>query len=118
MSFTVMKNRWTPRGILYRYEVINMAEAKVASVSKTVEYLNRAFQEATRGMPLAQRVTWVNPTERELEGKRHYDWQVEVAYMINTINGGPSYIVPKMVADCNRLIDEVKAHRSQKTTSR
>lgn len=103
-------------------------EAKVINVSKTVEYLNRAFQEACRGLPLAQVagnykekagvkrvVRWTDPTERELDAQRHHNWQVDMAYMINDIQRGPSYIVPKVIADCNKLIEDVRQYRSQKT---
>lgn len=101
-------------------------EAKVINVSKTVEYLNRVFQEACRGLPLAQVagnfnakagkvVRWENPSDREVEGERHLQWQVDMAHMINDIQRSPGYFVPKIVADCNKLIEDVKAYRTQKS---
>jgi len=85
--------------------------SKSSSVNKTQEYLNRAFQDATRGLPLAQRVLWKNPTPRELEGAQHYQWQVEMAHLYNEMSFNPPYMIPKLVADCNKLIDDIKQHR-------
>jgi hypothetical protein len=87
-------------------------EVKVVNSGKTIEYLSRAFQGATRGFPVAQRVQWENPTTREKDGERLMKWQTEMAYMVNNIQRGPSYIVPKTVADCNKLIEEIREYSS------
>jgi hypothetical protein len=91
-------------------------EVRVVNVSKTVDYLNRSFQEASRGLPLAQLARWKDPSARELEGERHYKYQVEMAYFIDNIKRGPSYMVPKLISDCNRLIEDVKSEKEQKST--
>jgi hypothetical protein len=88
-----------------------MSENITHGVSKTIDYLNRAFQEVTRGLPLAQRILWENPTDREVEGLQHYKWQKDFAYMMDDIQRGAPYIVPKMVADCNKLIESIKVVR-------
>lgn len=85
--------------------------SKTSSISKTQEYLSRAFQDVTRGMPLAQRVLWNNPTPKELEGAQHYKWQVEMAHLCHEMNFNPPYMIPKLVADCNKLIDDIKQAR-------
>lgn len=91
-------------------------EVRVVNVHKTVDYLNRSFQEASRGLPLAQLARWKDPSARELEGERHYNYQVEMAYFIDNIKRGPSYMVPKLISDCNRLIEDVKSEKEQKST--
>lgn len=86
-------------------------EKAVPNTFKTLEYLNRAFQEVTRGMPLAQKIRWVDPSDREVEGQHHYEWQVNMAHFVNEIINSPQYLTPKLVADCNKMIDDIKVHR-------
>lgn len=87
------------------------ADKPVPNTSKTLEYLNRSFQENTRGLPLAQKIRWADPFDREVEGQKHYEWQVNMAYFVNEIANSPQYLIPKLVADCNKMIDDIKAYR-------
>ena len=88
------------------------AEKPAHSTHKTQEYLNRAFQESTRGLPMAQVIRWKDPTDREIEGQRHYKWQVDMAYFLHDIANSPQYAAPKLVADCNKLIADIKTYRA------
>ena len=81
------------------------------NISKTLDYLNRSFQIATRGLPLAQKIRWENPTAREQEGERHYNWQADFAYLLREIGVSPAYFFPKLVTDANQLIEEISKAR-------
>lgn len=99
-------------------------ENKPINITKTVEYLNRTFQEACKGLAVAQKtanfntktneyVSWKTVSEREKESQQHYDWQVEMAYLIDEIQRGPTYIVAKLIADANKLIETVQQYKKQ-----
>jgi hypothetical protein len=78
----------------------------VLDVKQIVDFLNHAFRQATQGMGKATRSK--DGTKTAL-----YDLQVEFSYMIREITSGPTYIVPKIVTECNELIakaGELKAH--------
>ena len=87
------------------------SDKPVPNTTKTLEYLRRSFQEAVRGLPLAQAIRWKDPTDRELEGEKHYNWQVNMAYFEHEITNSPPYIITKLVAECNSMIDGIKAYR-------
>jgi hypothetical protein len=71
-------------------------ESKIINRDQVVKYLNHAFSRAT------QRFGSKNVVGTEL-----YNHQVNYCYLINEIKLGPSYMVPKIIAEANRLIDGI-----------
>ena len=49
------------------------------------------------------------------KGTKLYAYQVEFCYFIDEIQRGPTYIVPKVIADCNDFINKIV--ESSKTTT-
>lgn len=80
----------------------------VLDIKQIVDFLNHAFRQATQGMGKATR-------SKDGVKSQMYVWQTEFSYMIDDITRGPTYIVPKIVTDCNELIaklNELKAQAS------
>ncbi len=84
-----------------------MADQKQIDTSQVVRYLSHAFSKATQGKGKAIRA--INPETNKVERTPLYMWQVEFCYMIDLIQRGPSYIVPKVIADANDLIERINA---------
>ena len=71
-------------------------EDKKIDVNQVVSYLNHAFTNAIRGRG-----------SNNTKGTKLYEYQTEFCYLINEIQRGPSYIVPKIIQDANELIDTI-----------
>ena len=69
---------------------------------RVIRHLTRNFQEATRNMGKAVR------------GTELYKYQVEMAHMIDEIQRGPVYLMPKIIADANELIAELQLKKRAK----
>lgn len=100
----------------------NKDRDKEINIEQVVRYLTNAFSKATHGMGRATRhyVTqnWkrdndghftvaVPLTTPHIEQTKLYGIQVNFAYMINDIQTGPKYLIPKVISDCNRMIDSI-----------
>lgn len=79
--------------------------------NQVVTYLNHAFDRAM------QRVAPVlgtkahapqEPTGTIPNGNTLYNYQVEFCYMIDEIQRGPRYIIPKIISNANELISELE----------
>ena len=42
-----------------------------------------------------------------VKGTDLYNYQVEFSHLINEIQRGPTYIVPKVIANCNEFINKI-----------
>lgn len=74
--------------------------------AQMVDFLSHAFKQAIQGMGKA--VRFKDGTKTAL-----YQFHVDFSYMIDDIQRGPTYIVPKVVSECNEMIvkiTELKAH--------
>lgn len=71
-------------------------ESKQINRDQVVNYLNHAFAKATQKMG-----------SKNAKGTELYDKQVEFCYMIDEIQRGPQYIIPKVIAECNKMIDDL-----------
>ena len=71
-------------------------ESKKIDRDQVVNYLNHAFARAIQ--PLGYKNT---------KGTDLYTYQVDFAYMIDNIQRSPTYIVSKIITECNRLIDTI-----------
>lgn len=69
-------------------------------VTRVVKHLNLAFSKAIRGLgrPI-----------RDKDGKINdlYRYQVEFSYMIDEIQRGPVYQMPKVISDANEMIAKI-----------
>lgn len=82
-----------------------MAENKI-NIEQVVDYLSRAFNKAS--MKASSKIgTKAVRTESD-DGRVYtttlYNYQIEFCYLVNEIQRGPSYIVPKIIQDANDLI--------------
>src|SRR5271157_5498709 len=72
-------------------------EEKKINVEQVVAYLSHAFiraqQKATQAIG-----------NRNTRGSKLYNYQVDFCYMIDEIQRGPVYILPKIIQDANQLI--------------
>lgn len=75
-------------------------EPKRIDRDQVVNYLNHAFAKAIQ--PLGNKNT---------KGTELYDHQVDFAYLIDSIQRSPEYIVSKIITDCNRLIDSITENK-------
>lgn len=75
-------------------------------VERIVSYLTRAFANATfRAASVIG-----HKAERTLTSTTElHDYQVDFSYLIDNIQRGPAYIVPKYVQEANDLITGIKA---------
>ena len=62
----------------------------------TIKYLNGAFAAKSRNFKNDNR-----------KGTELYQAQVDFCYLINDIQRGPAYLVPKAIAAANELIDSM-----------
>jgi len=86
----------------------NNAAASSIPVDKVVRYLNNAFAKATVGMGKnigANKKTGAKATPL-------HTLQVEFAYMIDEIQRGANYIVPKVISEANEFIDKIHEDRA------
>lgn len=76
-------------------------------VNQSVRYLNAAFARATQGLGKAVRIK--DKDKNKYVTTRLYDAQVDFCYMVNEITRGPKYFVPKLIADCNKMIEQLQS---------
>ena len=69
---------------------------KKINIDQVVSYLNHAFSKAIQGLG-----------NKNVKGTKLYDYQVEFCYTIDEITRGPKYIVPKVIAQANELIEKI-----------
>lgn len=73
------------------------AEEKAIDTEQVINYLNHAFSSTTRPLGL-----------NNSSGTQLREYQVEFCYLINEIQRGPKYIIPKIIQDANDLINNIK----------
>jgi len=71
-------------------------ESREINREQVVKYLNHAFAKAIQ--PLGN---------KNVKGTELYNHQVDFCYLIDSIQRDPTYIVSKVIADCNTLIDNI-----------
>lgn len=72
-------------------------EEKKINVEQVVSYLSHTFARSV------QKMAPVIGT-RNTKGSKLYEYQVEFCYLIDEIQRGPTYILPKIIQDANQLI--------------
>lgn len=90
------------------------SERKI-NTDQVVNYLNHAFSRAASkaSSKLGNRAlrTVVDGT---VETTALYDYQVEFCYLVDTIQRGATYIVPKVIQDANDLIARLEQEGTEK----
>lgn len=77
-------------------------QEKKINIPQVVKYLNFAFARASSNVK-GRAEQFVN-SEGKLERTKLCEYQVEFCYMIDAIERGPVYMVPKIIQDANKLI--------------
>lgn len=75
----------------------NNTGVKTIDVSRVVRHLNANFKAAIQKLG-----------KRNEKGTKLHKLQVDFAYMIDEIQRGPVYLMPKVIADANALIADVQ----------
>lgn len=87
---------------------------KRINVEQVVNYLSHAFAKASaKAAPKIGRAAVRAVVDGQVETTRLYDYQVEFCYLIDEIQRGPSYIVPKVIQDANQLILDLEREGSR-----
>ena len=81
-------------------------EEKKINTEQVVAYLSHAFTKASQ--KIQQSIG-----NRNHKGTNLYRYQVEFCYMVDEIQRGPSYILPKIIQDANQLIADLERDVNQ-----
>lgn len=86
-----------------------MVENKI-NIEQVVNYLSHAFgKAASRAIQkVGSKAIRIENDDGSVDTSVLYDYQVEFCYLINEIQRGPSYIVPKIIQDTNDLISKLE----------
>lgn len=76
-------------------------EEKKINTNQVVSFLNRAFARASQNV-------MQSVGNRNYQGSKLYHYQVEFCYMIDEIQRGPTYMLPKVIQDANFLIERLE----------
>ena len=68
------------------------------NIQQTINYLNYTFSKAVQKLG-----------NKNVKGTKLYKYQTEFCYIINDIQRGPTYMVPKKISEANDLIDEINS---------
>ena len=85
------------------------------NIPQVVNYLSHAFAKAHGRVSgkLGGRATRV-VVDGKVETTPLYDYQVEFCYLIDEIQRGPLYIIPKVIQDANDLIARLEKEGEEK----
>lgn len=75
----------------------NHRDSKEIDVRQVTRYLSRRFSQATEQVQGPAR-----------KGTKLYQYQVDFTYLIDEIQRGPKYIIPKVIQDCNEFIRRIE----------
>lgn len=79
------------------------------NIEQVLNYLQHSFSRAaTKAAPKigSKAIRFVNE-HNKIETTRLYDYQIEFCYLVNEIQRGPTYIIPKIIQDTNDLISKL-----------
>lgn len=76
------------------------ADKKRINTDQVVSYLNHAFAKA-------QQKAFPALGSKNQKGTVLYDYQCDFCHLINDIERGPLYIVPKLITEANELIERL-----------
>lgn len=73
-------------------------EERKINTEQVVSYLSHSFARAMKSLP-------PSVGRSNVKGSVLYSYQVDFCYLIDEIQHGPEYILPKVIQDANQLID-------------
>jgi len=98
-----------------RAERSERIEKKIINVEQVVNYLSHSFAKAASK---AASKIGNRALRTVVNGNVHttilYNYQVDFMYLINEIQRGPSYIVPKLIQDANAMIAVLEKEEGEK----
>lgn len=65
------------------------------NIKQVCDHLSWLFANATKGQG------------RAIRGNKLHEYQVDFCYYLDDIQRGPTYIVPKVIAECNEFLDRM-----------
>jgi hypothetical protein len=76
------------------------------NLPQVVGYLNHAFAKAMSkaSSALGNKAVRIVHDDGRIETTTLYEYQVDFCYLIDEIQRGPTYIIPKVIQDANDLI--------------
>jgi|SRR5271157_682420 len=81
-------------------------EERKINTEQVISYLSHAFSSAMKkAQPLVG--------NRNHKGTTLYEYQVDFCYLVDEIQRGPEYILPKIIQDANQLIVELEKETFQ-----
>lgn len=84
------------------------------NTDNVVRFLSSAFAKATAGMGKALPAN----KKTKVPATPLYTLQVEFAYMLDEIQRGPNYIVPKTISEANEFIDQIRETRAAEAAAK
>ena len=85
-------------------------EEKKINTEQVVAYLSHAFDRAAHKMaPVIG--------NRNHKGTKLYEYEVDFCYLVDEIQRGPEYILPKVIQDANQLIFKLERETIEETPS-
>lgn len=99
---------------------VNKVSHEDIDTDNVVQYLNHAFEKTLQRVqpkldPKESKPQRYNePAGRVPNGNLVYRYQVEFTHLIDEIQRGPQYIVPKVISDANELIRQLEREGTKK----
>jgi len=95
-------------------EKFDRSDRKI-NLPQVVNYLNHAFAKAmSKAIPaLGNKATRTVFDDGQVETTALYEYQVDFCYLVDEIQRGPTYIIPKVIQDANDLIARLEREGSQ-----
>lgn len=94
---------------------MNERYEKKINVDQVVSYLSHAFSKAqSRAVSKIGNKALRTVVDGAVETTALYDYQVEFCHLVNEIQRGPVYIVPKVIQDANDLIARLEQEGTEK----
>lgn len=82
---------------------VQARKSRPIDAAHVCQHLTWLFNNATSGMG-----------RDAVKGTKLYTYQVDFAYFLNEIQRGATYIIPKVIADCNDFINGImEANKSK-----
>lgn len=85
-------------------------DIKNINIDQVVSYLNHTFAKT-------QEEVFGSKSKTALRGTRLYNYQVDHCYLIDEIQRGPTYMLPKVISTANDNIAAMKDEDNQQESS-
>lgn len=90
-------------------------EKRAINVEQVVNYLSHSFAKAaSKAAPKIGNRAIRTVANGNVHTTTLYNYQVDFVYLVNEIQRGPMYIVPKLIQDANDLIARLEKEEDKK----